>query len=294
MNRILILILSITFLQVRSQTEVYTSNWITGMMEYNPAVAGKSLDLSAAAIFRNQWTGFDGAPAIQLLQAHKPMLSRRLSYGLGVRSVFARPVTSVGLDANFAYRLRFPSFQVHMGTKLSGTFENNSLTDTQLQELDPAWQNYQGKKLIPNVGFGVYVFNDNYYIGLSTPRMIRHRNVLGMESLSWYYLSAGYAETVSNAFRYRFAFFSGWDTQSPLLLDFNASALFGGKLWVGTHYGTQQYGLYFQYVISPQYYVGYSVDVMNRYNYAMLGTSHEITFRYEVSKNRRRVYTYHL
>lgn len=295
MKRIHILV-AVLVLSVQSfaQSEIYTSNWITGLMEYNPAVAGRSLDLSAAAIFRNQWTGIDGAPTIQLLQAHKPLLSRSIAFGGSVRSVFSDPTASVGLDGNIAYRLRFNSVQLHIGSKISGTFQKVDYGGLDVLEDDPVYETSASGKLIPNVGFGAYLFNEKYYLSVSAPRLLKSKNPAGMTHLPWYYLSGGYAETVSNAFRYRFAFFAGWDLTSPMLLDFNASALFGGKMWLGAHYGTNQYGFYANYVITHQFYVGYSIDVMNRYNYANLGPSHEVMVRFEMSKNKRRVFTYRM
>lgn len=63
-------------------------------------------------------------------------------------------------------------------------------------------------------------------------------------------------------------------------------------MWLGTHFGTNQYGIYAQYIISPKLYVGYSIDVMNRRNYTLLGNSHEIMIRYELGKTGRKIFTY--
>lgn len=293
-NGIIIILLFLGHQHLHAQSEIFFSNWMTGLMEYNPAVAGKSTDLSAAALFRNQWNGFEGAPRAQILSAHKPILSRTLAVGGSVRSVFSKPNTSFGIDANIAYRLRFTDVQLHLGSKLSGTFLKSDFSSLDLNEADPTFESTTAGKFVPNVGFGAYLFNDKWYLSLSAPRMLKTTDAMGSRTSPWYYFSGGCAETISNSFRYRLAFFSGWDAQSPLLLDVNASALFGGKMWLGGHFGTNQYGIYAQYVISPKLYVGYSIDVMNRRNYTLLGNSHEITLRFEMSKARGKVYTFHL
>ncbi|MFT5183460.1 MAG: type IX secretion system PorP/SprF family membrane protein [Flavobacteriales bacterium] len=133
---------------------------MTGLMEYNPAVAGKSLDISAAALFKNQWSGFEGAPRAQIISAHKPILIRSFAVGGSVRSVFSKSYTSFGIDANLAYRLRFSRVQLHLVSKFSGTFVKTDFSSLETNESDPVFESVSSGKLIPNVGFGAYFFTE--------------------------------------------------------------------------------------------------------------------------------------
>lgn len=60
-------------LAVQGQQAAQSSLYMLNPFHWNPAYAGMDFSLSATAGFRTQWTGLEGAPVTQYLNAHVPL-----------------------------------------------------------------------------------------------------------------------------------------------------------------------------------------------------------------------------
>lgn len=280
------------------QQDVHFSNWLNNGLDYNPAFAGSVGVMSGLAIYKHQWTGFEGAPRSQTINFHQPLIATKMAYGATFTSNFSDPIASFDLSGNLAYKLKFDDFNLQFGAKLSGKFIKSSFSQFDFgSQADPAFMGEDFSSFKPNVGFGTYLFDKDWYIGLSMPKMIRQK-LSPDENTGYYeptaYFSAGKAFVLDRSFRLRTAGFAAWDRNSPLFFDLNVAGLFGQKIWIGFHGGTNQYGAYFQYMINHQLRIGYSVDILGRRSYTVLGNSHELVIRFDFLDNSRKVFTFRL
>lgn len=283
---------------MHSQQDVHFSNWLANGLDYNPAFAGSVGVMSGLAMYKHQWTGFEGAPRAQTINFHQPLISTNMAYGATFTSNFSSPISSFDLGGNLAYKLKFSEFSWQFGAKLSGKFMKSAFSQFDLgAEDDPSFVGADYSAFKPNIGFGTYLYDKDWYVSLAMPKMIRQK-LTQDENTGYYepmaYFSAGKAFVVDRSITFRTAMFSAWDRKSPIFFDLNAAALFGQKIWLGVHGGTNQYGAYFQYMINHQMRIGYSVDILGKRSYTVLGNSHELVFRYDFLDNSRKIFTFRL
>jgi type IX secretion system PorP/SprF family membrane protein len=67
-----------------AQQELQISQYMFNGLFLNPAYAGSRDALSVVADYRNQWTGWKGAPATTALTVHSPLRNDAIGLGLNV------------------------------------------------------------------------------------------------------------------------------------------------------------------------------------------------------------------
>ena len=98
----------------------------------NPAYAGSKESLSIVALYRNQWTGFDGAPKTITLSGHSPV-GEKVGLGLSVISDQHGPVKENNIYADFSYTLDLGNTsKLALGIKGGVTLHDISLTGVDL------------------------------------------------------------------------------------------------------------------------------------------------------------------
>ncbi|MEZ4738823.1 MAG: PorP/SprF family type IX secretion system membrane protein [Flavobacteriales bacterium] len=140
-------------------------------------------------------------------------------------------------------------------------------------------------KLDPQFGFGVMYYSDRYYIGISTPKLLR-TEFFETDSLAFvsspgqrphYFLSGGYVFDLGTYTKFKPTFLVKAVQGAPLSFDLSANFLFYEKFWLGAMYRHEDaVGAMLQYHINNDLTVGYAYDypLSTLRNYS--GGSHEI------------------
>ena len=107
MVRILIIFLlfCINF-SVRSQYEPQISMHYSGQLSVNPAFAGSSGNINLAAVSRQQWVGFDGAPntTVAGVDGAIKVFDRFHGFGLVILNDEIGAFNTLMININYAYR----------------------------------------------------------------------------------------------------------------------------------------------------------------------------------------------
>ncbi len=163
----LLLIGSAIFAQQESIITMYTDQ----MNIVNPAYAG--VDGTSLSIGnRKQWIGINNAPETQML-SFGTSVGKNLGIGISAISdkTFIEKQTNVGVD--FSYKIKMsPETDVYLGIKAGGNFHeiNTSGLSTYNTTGDPGLRFYNS--FDPNIGVGVLLKKDTYYLSFSIPRLI--------------------------------------------------------------------------------------------------------------------------
>jgi len=173
-------------------------------------------------------------------------------------------------------------------SQFTANFSNVSLEPTS-QIFDPAFGS-DVRKVLFNIGTGVYYNSDRFYAGLSSPELLNNRLSSDTGNLSrkalHIYLASGYVFDISNDFKFKPSFLFKAVGGSPLQADLNATLWIKDRVAVGAQYRTSAdiLGL-LEVQINPQIRVGYAYDhsVTRLRNYN--SGSHEIMLRYEFGFN---------
>lgn len=180
-------------------------------LAYNPASAGIEDEIPIRLNFRQQWQGLQDAPYTQTLSSNA-FAGRNMGLGLVIYNDVAGPSRNTGLQASVARHFaldgegkRWLSFGLSL-LLYQYKFDVNSLrTD---QPNDPAVYalSRQNSRLVPDAATGVYINDENGFIGLSALNLIESRsdiftspenpNTVGRT----YYLIAGYRFPLTERF----------------------------------------------------------------------------------------------
>ena len=176
MKKIIILAALVISNLINAQQDPQFTQYFDNFLHVNPAYAGSSGMLSANAIHREQWVGFDGAPRSTTLSVHTPLNYRSVGLGLTAVNDMIGPVRQTMVYADFSYTFKLgKTARLALGLKGGVNMLNVDKIDQNVQADDPAFANVQNQ-LNPNVGFGVYYHDEHFFLGLSSPRLMESTN----------------------------------------------------------------------------------------------------------------------
>ena len=289
-----------------AQQDAQYTQYMYNTMSVNPAYAGSRGQLSAAALYRSQWVGLEGAPKTQTLNLHSPIRNSRLGYGISIinDNIGDGVVQETQFDAVLSYTVDVSlDAKLSFGLKVGGNML--SLDFNGLNNFDS--ENIQGEnidnKFSPNFGVGVYYHTDKFYAGLSAPNMVEteyfdnsQRDANSVQFLSKermnFYLITGYVFDLNNNFKFKPAVLTKVVGGAPLQIDLSASFLFNDKFSFGAAYrwDAALSGL-LGFQLSDQFMIGLAYD---RETTELGGTqfndgSFEVFLRFELVKSFRRM-----
>jgi type IX secretion system PorP/SprF family membrane protein len=285
-----------------AQQEALFTHYMHNTLTVNPAYAGSRNALTIIALHRNQWVGFDGAPKTYTLTAHTPLFRENIGMGLSVSNDMIGPINNTELYGDFAYKIRInKDDKISLGIKggLSHLRGNLSGLDLHDNRPDPAFADNINSRFLPNFGFGAYYFNDQWYVGLSSPRLLStdyiQNRIYGSSSIiskeRHYYLTLGSVFEIVDNIKFNPATMIRATLGAPVVMDISAMFILDDKFEFGLMHRTgDAFGALLGYHVNEQLRVGYSYDwsVTNptfRYN----GGSHEVILRYDfILKERER------
>ena len=283
--------------EIHAQQSAMYSQYMFNTLAVNPAYAGSRNVISATALLRSQWTGIAGAPKTSTFTIDAPLKDKRIGVGLQIFNDKLGVVNSTGAVFSYAYRIRMEKATLSFGMQGSANQYTANFSTILLQ---PAAEGYDQafsndvKKVLLNVGTGVYYNSDKFYAGLSSPELLSSRLSSDSGNLSrktfHLYLASGYVFDINNDFKFKPSFLFKAVSGSPLQADLNATIWIKDRVAVGAQYRTSAdiLGL-LEVQISPQIRFGYaydhSVTPLKNYN----SGSHEIMLRYEFGFNGSKV-----
>lgn len=267
---ILIVLISSTW-SVNGQNEAHYTQFMHNKLVLNPAYAGSKESLTFTALYRNQWSGVEGAPTTYNVNAHSAFFNKKVGAGISIvgdQHGFYKTL-NIGLD--YSYRMPMANGAT-LSLGLSGNLEYGKVDFTLIDpfEMDDEDIPMNGDtRLKPNFGVGAYYSHPKYYIGLSAPSVMKstvynadpstNPNFNKMRS---YYLMGGFMTRINHAVQFKPAVLMTFNPSAPFELDMNASFLFMDKVWVGASYRLgDSFDAMLQYQFSPQLRAGVAVDL---------------------------------
>jgi type IX secretion system PorP/SprF family membrane protein len=290
-RHLLVFILFVNSLELCAQQRPIQSLYMFDPLLVNPAFAGSQVQLSATAIYRNQWVNFDGAPKTFTQTAH----SGFRKYRVGVGYILSNDQIGIHNDIGFygVYSYKIPvSKKGTLSMGLQGGF-NNLRSNYDLLTLKSAQDaNLSGATSVfnPNFGAGLYYREANFYVGLSVPYILDNK-VVGLDELTsklskqqrYYYLMGGFSKQLSNAVKVVPSTLVRIQDNAPVSFDVNAFLVFYDAVGFGCSYRFHDAVIpMFELQLNQNFHVGYAYDIttsaINRYS----NGSHEIMINYRI------------
>lgn len=286
------LIITITFLTVftvSSQQLPQFSQYMYNTIAINPAYAGAREFMVINALNRNQWVGVDGAPTTQTLSVNTAL--PRTKFGIGLSFINDKlgyeNTTYIFSDVSYTLNIN-DKYWIAFGLKVGAS--NFSLgdellndpqygTDDYLSRVDFSWQ--------PNFGAGIYFRTNDFYLGLSSPKLVDYETNSNLDYIPInrvsYYFNGGYLLNFKRSdFKFKPTFLLKYTKGAPLSLDLTANFLFYEKLWLGVGYRTNDaVGLMTNFIFNDALSIGYSYDYVTSNLGNFTSGSHEIILSYK-------------
>ena len=290
----LYLLMGMSFYGISQQDPVFTQ-YMNNILTIQPAYAGISGSLNITGISRAQWVGFEGAPNTNSLTISGPM--RRFNVGLGLSIVNDKwgPIRQNGVYVDYAYHVKlrqdqFLSFGVKGGFNISQAY----LTDLWVNDPnDMVFANDVKINFLPNLGVGVMWHSDRFFLGVSSPKILKNRmqNENGenvYREVLHFYGMGGYVFFLSDVLKFKPTILYRWAERTPSFVDFSGSFLLYDRVWIGATYRMKNsYGLIFQFNVNTQLKFGYSYDQTTFHPTQVNSGTHEFLISYDFVYSRR-------
>lgn len=261
----------------------------------NPAYAGTQVQLSATAIYRNQWINLEGAPRTMTGTIHSGFLRNKVGLGL----IFGDDQIGIHHDVSvygaYAYRINL-SKTTSLSMGIQGGFNNIKSDFNKLNLKNPGDPNLFGvlQKVNPNVGAGLYLRHEDYFLGFSVPYFLNNNifdfegETIGMSrQRRYYYLMSGTRFPLADYIDLFPSVLMRFQEQAPLSMDFNTTLVLYKMVGLGLSLRSSDglIGL-FELQLNNNFHVGYSYDfTASDLNQFSAGT-HEIMLNYRVKLTR--------
>jgi type IX secretion system PorP/SprF family membrane protein len=283
-----------------AQRESQFTQYMYNTTSINPAYAGSREVMSIFGMHRNQWVGLDGAPVTNVVSINAPIEFSNVGWGASIINDKIGPMTENAISADFSYTINTSdTYKLAFGLKATANLLNVDFTKLSIYDpSDPRFQENIDNKFSPNIGAGVYWYSDVSYIGLSLPKMLETSyydksanntasSFVVKERMS-YYLMAGYVFDLDRNIKFKPSMLTKVVRGAPLQMDLSANFIFDEIFTAGIAYrwSAAVSGMV-AFQVSDSMSIGYAYDAettkLANYN----SGSHEIFFRYELSRNRR-------
>jgi len=277
-----------------AQQEALYTHYMFNSLEMNPAYAGSRGCMSFVALHRSQWAGFDGAPTTQSFGMNSPILGGKMGLGLSYNGDRIGPIRSSMFSLSGSYIAKLNE-NTTMAFGLNSGFQsvNANLSDLNLYEVnDASFLGNASSKLTPNFGAGVFIQNQKFYFGVSSPRILETRFVANkdnglelLQSKRHYYVTAGAIMPLGKQVQFKPSILMKTVPGAPAQLDATAMFVFHEKFWTGiSSRSGDALGALIGFNFNDNLQVGYAYDWSYAFGqHAGRSGSHEVVLRYELT-----------
>ena len=278
------------------QQEPMFTQYIFNMQTVNPGYAGSWQTLGFMAVTRHQWVGIEGNPSTQTFSLQTPFRSENVGVGLNIMHDRIGLEKRLMFDIDYSYRIAVSNrSSLRLGIKAGFTNYSNplGLYTTYPGASDPNFQGEVTNKFMPNIGAGLFLSSDRYYVGISAPKLVesvfknQENEVNVLQDYRHYYLIGGVVFDLSRSVKFKPTVFTRVVVGAPVQYDISANFLFAEKFWLGAMYRSgDAVGVVAQWIYKNKFRVGYATDftITDLRNYHK-GT-HEIMLSYEIDWSR--------
>lgn len=296
MKKLLSIAVIISLLQVEfatAQQDPQYSQYMYNMIVVNPAYAGLKDGLAINLLYRNQWSSLDGAPETFTAAVHAPV-GEKVGLGASIIRDELGPVKETNAYADFSYTLDLSgSLRLALGVKAGATFHEVGLTSLELQDPSDPFFSQNINRTYPNVGTGAFLYNDNFYIGLSVPNLLNsvHLDENGLRygsETNHYFATAGYVFEPTENLKLKPNLMVKSAFNAPTSFDLNLNALFAEKFELGVSYRLDDsFSGIVGFQATPEFRIGYAYDAVVSEINAVAPSSHEIILTYNILRNKK-------
>ncbi|MDG2330620.1 MAG: type IX secretion system membrane protein PorP/SprF [Flavobacteriales bacterium] len=278
-----------------AQNQYHMSQFMLHQPFINPAAQASYQTLNGALFYKTQWTGFIGAPKIAGFNINKALgQTKNNSLGFTLVNDQIGVNNTNDLSLNYAYRIKTGAASyLSLGLGASVMLMQSNLGEVHtITSDDPVFSGNTQTFVMPNFKFGAYFFKDKFYVGFTSPNLLKNRITFGTElegstefdfANVHFYLHSGYQFELKEDLDLMTSVIFKNVSGAPLQVGFNAQLVFNKKFGIGGSYRTSNEATVLaNYQLIPELRLGYAYD----YNFDQIGDyssgTHEIMLIYNL------------
>lgn len=291
-------ILAATLFQETSaqQLPIYT-NYLLNAYAYNPAVAGSKKDLVVNANYRNQWVGFQDAPATYGINLHSGLgKAKKAAVGALLNSDNTGMLSKTSGYLTFAYHVKLnDTYKLGLGLSVGMVQYRIKLYDAKIA--DSGDELLTGNLLSNNVfdsNGGLYFYSDKLFVGLSGFQYLGNK-ITWKDSKSTlnphFYIMAGYLFDLSKKISVQPSALVKFSKPVPAQPEFSLRAFYNKQFWIGGSYRMNDAAsiLAGVTVLKNKLSISYAYDIPNTSLRTYTSGSQEIILSYQFIKAKRKL-----
>jgi type IX secretion system PorP/SprF family membrane protein len=261
--------LAFASMSLAQQYPVFTQYYFNELV-LNPAYAGANVQLSATAMYRNQWVNFEGAPKTYSVSAHTAMKRNKIGIGLLVNHDEIGSYKNEHIFASYSYKIHWPQATLAMGLQAGINLLGADYSKLDLMNPgDAAFYNIVNT-VKPNFGGGIYYTRKNFFFGFSVPFILNNKVAGSVESLMgalkearYYFIRTGTVFALDGFQRVKMnpSLLIRMQEGQPLSADINNAFIFYDAFSIGASYRTtDSFITFLDLKITDKIHFGYSYD----------------------------------
>lgn len=277
-----------------AQQQIEYSQYMYMPSIINPAYVGVDQVMKISLLHRSQWVGITGAPSTQTLSISTP-LDQKLGLGFSLIQDEVGPVSDLNTSLDISYELQLNDDGLNFSFGMKGALQFLSIDYNKLtteNSNDPLLNGNITSRISPNIGIGVYLYDDTWYLGASIPSLLKTEYYTTdnfsttINTSTYFYLTGGMNFNLKDDIKLKPAFLLKSITDTPvssdLSLDLSLNILFYNKFTTGLSYNhNNSFSGLVDIKVSNSLSMGfaYTTDRSDISSY-FSGSSHEILLRY--------------
>ena len=235
---VIILFTSINII-IAQQAPHYTQ-YMYNTVVINPAYAGARADFTIGALSRTQWVGIEGAPTTQTFSMNARLVDG-VGMGLSVLHDEVGLLKSTDVSVDISYTL-IMGYHQRLALGLKGTYANyvNDLASGITVD-DEVYASINGK--YPNVGFGMFYYNDTFFGGVSIPQLLKTPKFIidnnfqsGITENTNVFATFGMRMDINDNLKFKPSTMVKYTSGLPISVDINSNFLYKKWLELGVSY----------------------------------------------------------
>jgi type IX secretion system PorP/SprF family membrane protein len=299
MKKIVYSLVILLGLSASAQQEPQYTQYMYNQSVINPGYAGSLGYGSLFSLYRTQWIGLEGAPKTVNLSYHQPLENTNLGLGGNIVHDEIGPSTTTNFAVDVSYTIHFENeSRLAFGMKAGGQLLN--IDYTKLNHYNPSdvsFRNNINSQFSPNIGAGLFYYNENSYLGLSVPMLLQTKMYdefaySDANRRQHFYLTGGRVFDLTDNIKFKPAFIAKMVAGAPLQVDLTGNFLINEKFTVGVAYRwSAALSALVGFKVNDRVSIGYGYDRETTRLSNFNSGSHEIFLQFDLFKINQQVET---
>ncbi|HUH46887.1 MAG TPA: type IX secretion system membrane protein PorP/SprF, partial [Arenibacter sp.] len=206
------------------QKEPQYTQYMYNIGSFNPAYVGTVETPDISGLYRVQWSGIPGSPRTLRFGVNLPFSNERNGMGFNVVSDQLGPTSQTYIDLAYSFQVKLDDdTKLSFGIDAGGSLLDVDYTKGDFQNPNEPLLNGEDtfNKFYPTVGAGVFMYRENWYLGLSVPNFLTNgiyadevANIV--EDKVQFNFIGGYVFELSEALKFKPAYLLNYLNGAPL------------------------------------------------------------------------------